>query len=164
MRSRETPQKDELIRQVTINCAERGLLLLRVRDEIHMTIAAYQTMYESSIAFGIRKALIAEQRKAEMEAKVKTENICTTVSLGVVHGAFDEFLFLLLFCCFSGASLLSHIFYLGPAARVTRVVAKLRWKKNILYHTVAWRERFFGACPPLDYVFNKAAGLTDCLS
>lgn len=36
-----------------------------------MTIAAYQTMYESSIAFGIRKALIAEQRKAEMEAKVR---------------------------------------------------------------------------------------------
>ncbi|CAM9671294.1 unnamed protein product, partial [Ectocarpus sp. 4 AP-2014] len=62
---------DELIRQVTINCAERGLLLLRVRDEIHMTIAAYQTMYESSIAFGIRKALIAEQRKAEMEAKIR---------------------------------------------------------------------------------------------
>jgi len=25
---------DELIRQVTINCAEQGLLLLRVRDEI----------------------------------------------------------------------------------------------------------------------------------
>ncbi|CAH3179275.1 unnamed protein product, partial [Porites lobata] len=36
-----------LIRQVTINCAERGLLLLRVRDEIRMTIAAYQTLYES---------------------------------------------------------------------------------------------------------------------
>ena len=33
---------DELIRQVTINCAERGLLLLRVRDEMRMTIAAYQ--------------------------------------------------------------------------------------------------------------------------
>lgn len=70
--------KDELIRQVTINCAERGLLLLRVRDEIHMTIAAYQTMYESSIAFGMRKALIAEQRKAEMEAKV-----CLSASLFV---------------------------------------------------------------------------------
>jgi dynein light intermediate chain, axonemal len=52
---------------VTINCAERGLLLLRVRDEIHMTVAAYQTLYESSIAFGMRKALIAEQRKAEMQ-------------------------------------------------------------------------------------------------
>ena len=62
---------DELIRQVTIQCAERGLLLLRVRDEIRMTIAAYQTLYESSIAFGMRKALVAEQRKAEMEAKIK---------------------------------------------------------------------------------------------
>ena len=36
---------DELIRQVTIECAERGLLLLRVRDEINMTLAAYQTLY-----------------------------------------------------------------------------------------------------------------------
>lgn len=61
---------DELIRQVTINCAERGLLLLRVRDEIRMTIAAYQTLYESSIAFGMRKALMAEQKKADMEATV----------------------------------------------------------------------------------------------
>eukprot|EP00943_MAST-04B_sp_MAST-4B-sp1_P009558 g9558.t1 len=62
---------DELIRQVTINCAERGLLLLRVRDEIRMTIAAYQTLYESSIAFGMRKALMAEQRKAELETEIK---------------------------------------------------------------------------------------------
>merc|ERR1711934_1026724 len=62
---------DELIRQITINCAERGLLLLRVRDEIRMTIAAYQTLYESSIAFGMRKALMAEQKKAEMEAQIK---------------------------------------------------------------------------------------------
>ena len=62
---------DELIRQVTINCAERGLLLLRVRDEIRMTIAAYQTLYESSIAFGMRKALQAEQGKADMEARIK---------------------------------------------------------------------------------------------
>ncbi|CAH1774483.1 unnamed protein product, partial [Owenia fusiformis] len=61
---------DELIRQVTINCAERGLLLLRVRDEIRMTIAAYQTLYESSVAFGMRKALQAEQGKAEMEQKI----------------------------------------------------------------------------------------------
>ena len=28
---------DELIREVTINCAERGYLLLRVRDEMRMT-------------------------------------------------------------------------------------------------------------------------------
>ncbi|PNF31130.1 33 kDa inner dynein arm light chain, axonemal, partial [Cryptotermes secundus] len=61
---------DELIRQVTINCAERGLLLLRIRDEIRMTISAYQILYESSIAFGIRKALMAEQGKADLENTV----------------------------------------------------------------------------------------------
>eukprot|EP00960_Hanusia_phi_P074862 768334-Hanusia_phi.AAC.6 len=68
---------DEVIRQVTINCAERGLLLLRVRDEIRMRIAAYQTLYESCIAFGMRKALLSEQRKMEMEEAVNrlaTEN------------------------------------------------------------------------------------------
>uniref|UniRef100_A0A6P7GVD2 Inner dynein arm light chain, axonemal n=1 Tax=Diabrotica virgifera virgifera TaxID=50390 RepID=A0A6P7GVD2_DIAVI len=42
---------DEIIRQVTINCAERGLLLLRVRDEMRMTIEAYQALYCSSVAF-----------------------------------------------------------------------------------------------------------------
>uniref|UniRef100_A0A8B9IFJ5 Axonemal dynein light intermediate polypeptide 1 n=1 Tax=Anser cygnoides TaxID=8845 RepID=A0A8B9IFJ5_ANSCY len=61
---------DELIREITINCAERGLLLLRVRDEIQMTIAAYQTLYESSTAFGMRKALQAEQGKQDMEKRI----------------------------------------------------------------------------------------------
>nr|CCA17151.1 sporangia induced 28 kDa inner dynein arm light chain putative [Albugo laibachii Nc14] len=61
---------DELIRQITINCAERGLLLLRVRDEARMTIAAYQTLYESSIAFGIRKALMAQQKNLENERDI----------------------------------------------------------------------------------------------
>uniref|UniRef100_A0A3Q1GUS4 Axonemal dynein light intermediate polypeptide 1 n=1 Tax=Acanthochromis polyacanthus TaxID=80966 RepID=A0A3Q1GUS4_9TELE len=60
----------ELIRQVTINCAERGLLLLHVRDEIQLTIAAYQTLYESSVAFGIRKALQAEEGKADMDKRI----------------------------------------------------------------------------------------------
>ncbi len=54
---------DELIRQVAINCAERGLLLLRVRDELQMTLRAYQTLYESSVAFGMRKALMADNEK-----------------------------------------------------------------------------------------------------
>ena len=70
---------------MTINCAERGLLLLRVRDEIRMTIAAYQTLYESSVAFGMRKALQAEQGKAEMERKVSckysslSSNLCMDI-------------------------------------------------------------------------------------
>ncbi|XP_065506379.1 axonemal dynein light intermediate polypeptide 1 [Caloenas nicobarica] len=61
---------DELIRETTINCAERGLLLLRVRDEIRMTIDAYQTLYESSIAFGMRKALYAEKGKSDLEKTI----------------------------------------------------------------------------------------------
>ena len=72
---------DELIRQVTINCAERGLLLLRVRDEIRMTIAAYQTLYESSVAFGMRKALQAEQGKADTERKASQNATPTTISV-----------------------------------------------------------------------------------
>lgn len=37
---------DEIIRQVTLREPERGILLLRVRDEIKMTIAAYHTLYQ----------------------------------------------------------------------------------------------------------------------
>ncbi|NXQ70774.1 IDLC protein, partial [Quiscalus mexicanus] len=61
---------DELIRQTTVSCAERGLLLLRVRDELQLTLSAYQALYESSVAFGVRKALQAEQGKAHLEKRV----------------------------------------------------------------------------------------------
>ena len=47
-----------------------------MRDELRMTLHAYQTLYESSIAFGIRKALQAEQGKTDMEnyiAKLEEE-------------------------------------------------------------------------------------------
>merc|ERR1712066_1058189 len=61
---------DELIRQVTINCPERGLLLLRVRDEIKMTLGAYQTLYASSVVFGTRKQLQSEQGRSEMDQAI----------------------------------------------------------------------------------------------
>ena len=35
-----------------------------------MTIAAYQTLYESSVAFGMRKALQSEQGKSDMDREV----------------------------------------------------------------------------------------------
>lgn len=47
-------------------------MLLRVRDEIQMTIDAYQTLTESSVAFGMRKALQAELGKVDMEKRVRT--------------------------------------------------------------------------------------------
>ena len=62
---------DELIRQVTLDGPERGLLLLRVRDEIRMTIDAYKTLYDSSVTFGVRKQLQAEQGMADLEKSVE---------------------------------------------------------------------------------------------
>eukprot|EP00439_Symbiodinium_sp_Y106_P080976 s652_g19.t2 len=83
---------DELIRQVTINCPERGLLLLRVRDEIRMSIAAYQTLYQSSVTFGTRKQLQSEQGKAETEQMIaeheeqkKQREACTKRDARVVE-------------------------------------------------------------------------------
>lgn len=49
---------DEIIRQITLHCAEQGYMLIQIRDEINMTIDAYQGLYESTIAYGIRKKLL----------------------------------------------------------------------------------------------------------
>ena len=46
--------------------------MLRVRDELRMTIAAYQDVFESGAAFGMRKTLVAEKRKADVAAKVSS--------------------------------------------------------------------------------------------
>jgi len=56
---------DEMIRQITINCAERGFLLVRVRDEFRQQLNAFQGLYDSSIAYGMRHALVAEASKVE---------------------------------------------------------------------------------------------------
>ena len=56
---------------MTLECPERGLLLLRVRDEVTMTIDAYKTLYESSVTFGVRKQLEAEQGMDELESQVE---------------------------------------------------------------------------------------------
>lgn len=63
--------KDELIRQVTVSCSERGFLLARVRDELNLTLLSYQTLYESSLAFGVRKALQAEIGRVEMQDEIE---------------------------------------------------------------------------------------------
>lgn len=62
---------DELIRQVIITFKKRGLLLACVRDQINMTINSYKKLYESSIAFGIRKSIQADQYKTDMSVNIK---------------------------------------------------------------------------------------------
>ena len=64
---------DEIIRQVTIDSPERGLLLLRVRDEIKMTIASYQTLYESAQLYGIRKQVQSEDAKEQLKQELKAK-------------------------------------------------------------------------------------------
>jgi dynein light intermediate chain len=61
---------DELIRQVTLECPERGLLLLRVRDDLTSTVAAHRLLYRSSVAFGSRKALTASNGIPELKQHV----------------------------------------------------------------------------------------------
>ncbi|OHT13555.1 33 kDa inner dynein arm light chain, axonemal [Tritrichomonas foetus] len=60
---------DEIIRQVTIDCSARGLLLVRVRDEMRTTISMYQTLFESAITWGMRKAMEKEQNRDALHAE-----------------------------------------------------------------------------------------------
>jgi dynein light intermediate chain len=62
---------DEIIRQATVNLPERGILLMRVRDNLKMTFAAYQTLYEGSLVFGNRKAHVAENGISELDARIE---------------------------------------------------------------------------------------------
>ncbi|XP_060843918.1 33 kDa inner dynein arm light chain, axonemal-like [Rhopalosiphum padi] len=61
---------NEIIRQVTLNCTERGFMLIQIRDEIQMTIDAYKELYESVLANGIRKLLRREHKKSDLSTKV----------------------------------------------------------------------------------------------
>ena len=61
---------DELIRQITLNCLERGILLTRIKKELNMTVNSYQSLYESSIAYGIRTLLLAEEEKKKLADEI----------------------------------------------------------------------------------------------
>jgi dynein light intermediate chain len=60
---------DELIRQVTVNCVDQGLLLFRVCNELRMTLSSYKTMYESCLHFGLRFALHNQKRSLDLEVE-----------------------------------------------------------------------------------------------
>ena len=69
---------NECIRQITINCHERGLLLLKIRNELQNYISYYKELYTSSIAFGIRKNLYFQanleeqvQRKQNLKKEIQ---------------------------------------------------------------------------------------------
>lgn len=61
---------DELVRQAALDSPERGLLLLRVRDELRLTTDAYKTLYDASLTFGVRKQLAAEAGMGDLEQQL----------------------------------------------------------------------------------------------
>ena len=56
---------DELIRQVTINSLQRGELLNHVKDQMKETTNYYQKLYESAMAFAMRKVLREQKKRAK---------------------------------------------------------------------------------------------------
>ncbi|XP_049771778.1 33 kDa inner dynein arm light chain, axonemal-like [Schistocerca cancellata] len=61
---------DELIRQITIDCPERGVLLLRIREELQHTLAAHQALYVNSVRIGERKTIMAEESQIELNETI----------------------------------------------------------------------------------------------
>ena len=45
--------------------------MVRVRNKMKGTVSNYKKLYESSIAYGMRKALMSEVRKNEMVTLIK---------------------------------------------------------------------------------------------
>lgn len=63
---------DELIRQDAIDCSERGLLMSRIKSEIQMTFAAYESLATSELTVDVEKALQAEAERADLRKRVRT--------------------------------------------------------------------------------------------
>ena len=43
---------------------------MRVRDEHIMTLAAYQTLYQSSVSYGVKKQLESEEGMDELQEEI----------------------------------------------------------------------------------------------
>ena len=46
-------------------------MLVKVRDELRNQLNAFQSLYDSSIGYGMRHALTAEQKKSEIYARLQ---------------------------------------------------------------------------------------------
>ncbi len=60
---------NELIRQVTVLCPERGLLLAELRDEVAETNSTYDLLFDSACQYAVRKG-IERDLKRTMQAQV----------------------------------------------------------------------------------------------
>lgn len=61
---------DELIRQVTIECSERGILLTRVRNTYRQLMKSYLNNYLSANAYAMRTLLLNQKEKMKFTDKI----------------------------------------------------------------------------------------------
>ncbi len=73
------PQRNELYKECfeqlissLQNCPDLANLLSRIKDELTMTSDSYKKLYESSVTFGIRKALTARHENENLMSKNKS--------------------------------------------------------------------------------------------
>ena len=57
---------NEMIRQISIDCPERGILLALIRNEISNSISNYKRLFDNSQAFAMRRELSAEDGVDEL--------------------------------------------------------------------------------------------------
>ncbi|UJR26152.1 hypothetical protein I4U23_007496 [Adineta vaga] len=62
---------DELIRTITLQCSERGLLLARIKNEFLQWMNTYEEVYSSGMAYGLRQYLCKTEEKQKYEYAIK---------------------------------------------------------------------------------------------
>ena len=68
---------DELIRLITLQCSERGILLGRIKNEYLRWMNTYEEVYTSGMAFALRQYLYKIEEKQKYEYYIKQlENDC----------------------------------------------------------------------------------------
>ena len=82
---------NELIRQITVDCPERGIILAIIRDEITKSLNSYKKIYDSSLGFAKRREISAGSGLSDLQkkhallqrkiAKLKNEKIVLTGNL-----------------------------------------------------------------------------------
>jgi len=61
---------DDMIFELANVDSEQGALLSRIRDELNMTSDCYKKLYESSVSFGLNKAIAARHQNEKLHAKI----------------------------------------------------------------------------------------------
>jgi dynein light intermediate chain len=54
---------------LTINCLQRGELLNHIKEQMKETINYYQKLYESAMAFAMRKVLREQKKRKRLELR-----------------------------------------------------------------------------------------------